>query len=270
MRIVATLTFALLLPAVIGCTPPDADATTATQLPEKIDPASRVHCSEASDEKAIEIAQSVMEAMGGWDSWDRTRFLRWKFFGGREHHWDIHTGDIRIEGSMGRGDAAKQMLFLMNVNDGTGRVWQDGEELSGDALTEALASGKSIWINDSYWMVMPYKLLDPGVTLTYVGERAMEDGRMADVLGLTFDGVGDTPENRYDVFVARDTGLVEAWAFYPTRETEEPQFTMPWQNWTRFGEILLSTGRGRDRDWAIQVYDELPAAVFSDPAAVEG
>lgn len=31
------------------------------------------------------------------------------------------------------------------------------------------------------------------------------EGRVSDVIELTFEGVGVTPENRYEVFVARDT-----------------------------------------------------------------
>ena len=39
------------------------------------------------------------------------------------------------------------------------------------------------WINDSYWLVMPYKLLDPGVRLRHLGERTTSEGETADVLG---------------------------------------------------------------------------------------
>ena len=56
-------------------------------------PADRVHVTDASDARAIEIAQSVMATMGGWESWDATRYLSWHFFGGRVHHWDRYTGD---------------------------------------------------------------------------------------------------------------------------------------------------------------------------------
>ena len=46
------------------------------------------------------------------------------------------------------------------------------------SVQEYLELGHRTWINDSYWMFMPYKLLDPGVTLAYAGERALEDGRL--------------------------------------------------------------------------------------------
>ena len=34
-----------------------------------------------------------------------------------------------------------------------------------EQLGEMLENGRRAWINDSYWLVMPYKLRDPGVTL---------------------------------------------------------------------------------------------------------
>jgi hypothetical protein len=33
-----------------------------------------------SDKKAVELADSVMNAMGGRYNWDNTHFIRWNFF----------------------------------------------------------------------------------------------------------------------------------------------------------------------------------------------
>ena len=64
-------------------------------------------------------------------------------------------------------------------------------------LKEALDNAYAAWINDSYWVVMPYKLQDPGVKLTYTREDKTEDGKDAHVLTMTFDSVGLTPQNKY-------------------------------------------------------------------------
>ncbi len=226
------------------------------------DPADRVQVNPDSDPEAIELAQSVMEAMGGWDNWDATRYVSWSMFGGRRHWWDRQTGDIRIE--------MESALILMNVNTLEGRVWEEGEEIvHPDSLALRTEQGHRIWVNDSYWMFMPYKLLDPGVTLKSGGASSLEDGRAAKVLVLTFgDGTGYTPQNKYDVFVADDTGLVEQWAFYRNATDPEPGFTMPWADWAQFGSIMLSRSRGRDKDWNIAVHESLPASVFNSPEPV--
>ncbi len=212
----------------------------------------------ASDPKAVAVAESVLEKMGGREGWDRVRVLRWRFFGKRLHYWDKQTGDVRIE--------ADSAVVLMNVNTRTGRVWNAGAEVTDPAaLKEALEAGYAMWVNDSYWLLMPYKMLDPGVKLADHGESAMADGRSARLLSMTFDGVGLTPANKYDVWVGTDSGLVEQWAYYETSTDEDPKFTSVWGRWTKFGPILLPTERGRGGDWEIAVFEDRPAGVFETP-----
>lgn len=222
---------------------------------------------EGSDPDAIVVADRTMEAMGGRAAWDSTRFLRWRFFGRRLHVWDKYTGDIRIEAT---DKEDREIVVLMNLNSKTGRVWRDGIEVTAaDEKAEMLHNGESQWINDSYWVFMPYKLKDSGVTLDYLGERLMEDGRAADVLELVFENVGRTPQNKYRVYVAEETGLVEQWDFYADAGDEEPRFQNPWHNWQPYGSILLSDNRGEGGHSELGVYDALPATVFTDPAPVD-
>jgi hypothetical protein len=214
-----------------------------------------------SDAKAIAIADQVMAAMGGRAPWDQTRYLSWNFFGLRTHVWDRWSGDHRfMQGNR---------LVLMNIGSKQGRAWTDGEELAGEDLAKALDDTYKAWINDSYWLLMPYKLKDSGVTLTYKEEGALADGRPADVLQLTFKGVGVTPQNKYDVYVSQDKHLVEQWSYYPTADLSEPQFTTPWAKWTQHGKVLLSGDRGQRQLTNIKVFDQLPGTVFADPAPVD-
>ena len=234
-------------------------------------PAAQGFNSKDSDEKAIAIADAVMETMGGRKAWDDTRYLAWKFFDFRMHHWDKHTGDIRVEFER----EGIRTVYLANLHTQKGRAWVNGEEITDpDPLAEMMEKAMSAWINDSYWLVMPYKLKDSGVTLKYVGEKEMEDGRAAEVLELTFNAVGNSPENKYHVFVAKDSGLVEQWAYFSTATDDEPRMTTPWQNWTRYGNIMLSADRGMrrgkpSRHTNIAVYETLPESVFTDPGPID-
>ncbi len=219
--------------------------------------------SAASADPAQALARATIARMGGIEAWDETRFLHWRFFGKREHWWDKATGDVRID----TGDT----LVLMNVETRAGRAWKDGAEVVEPAeLAELLEAGYAWWVNDSYWLVMPFKLLDPGVRLALRGAAALPDGRPAQVLELTFDGVGLTPENRYEVYVADATGLIERWAFYAKASDTTPALESEWSGWQRFGQIWLATGHGRGADWDVWVADELPRALFTSPDRPKG
>ena len=74
-----------------------------------------------------------------------------------------------------------------------------------------------------------------------------------------------TPQNKYHVYVAHETDLVEQWDFFPRVEDEEPQFSTPWSNWDRYGPILLSDGRGAGRRHTeIQVMGALSREAFTE------
>ncbi len=215
-----------------------------------------------SDAQAIAIADEVMEAMGGYDAWDKTRYITWRFFGSRLHVWDKLTGDIRFE--------HEDLTVLMNINSREGRAWRNGQELTiPDSLSAALDRGYRAWINDAYWLVMPYKLKDSGVTLKYQGKGQTQDERAADVLKLTFKEVGVTPQNKYEVWVDEETRLVTQWAFYAQASDAEPRFVIPWNNWQQHGQILLSDSRGERSHTDVAVFADLPKAVFVDPQPVD-
>jgi hypothetical protein len=212
-----------------------------------------------SDARAIAVADATMAAMGGREAWDNTRHITWRFFGFRLHVWDKFTGAHRFE--------TDELTVLSNLNDGTGRAWREGEEITNaEALAEAISSAKDAWINDAYWLVMPYKLKDSGVTLKYVGAQTDPAGAMSDVLQLTFQDVGRTPDNKYHVFVNQTTGLVSHWLFWPKFTDTESRDLGPWTDWTRHGDILLASGRGQRAHTDIGVFDTLPDSVYTDPA----
>ncbi|HAA11888.1 MAG TPA: hypothetical protein DCE41_09385 [Cytophagales bacterium] len=228
-----------------------------TTSPVEENPSAAGFNQEDSDPKAIALADSVMKAMGGREAWDKTRYLSWNFFGRRTHHWDRYTGQIKIESP---GDTT---VYWSNVISGGGRVTQGGVEVTDSTqLADLLERARRIWINDSYWLVMPYKLKDTGVTLTYKGMAPTQDSVESHVLVLNFDGVGVTPENRYEVYVDPESHLVTQWDFYRSAADTVAGFQTPWKSYQPFGDILLSGDRGQ---FQLTVYDaahEVPEGAF--------
>ena len=142
---------------------------------------------------ADQIADQVQQALGGKEAWDQTRFIRFSFAGRRTHHWDKWTGRHRVEGQSQDG---KSYVVLSNINTKEGDAWIDGQKAEGDQKKEWLDRAYGAWVNDTYWLLMPYKLRDPGVNLTYAG-KAEVDGIQYDKLALSFGKVGLTPGDRY-------------------------------------------------------------------------
>ncbi len=211
---------------------------------------------EGSDLLATLLADKSMQAMGGRPAWDNTRFISWNFFGKRNHLWDKWTGDVRIE------IPERELNILMNINTREGKVQRKGQIVT-DSLDVYLQQGYEIWVNDSYWLVMPYKLKDSGATLKYIGEDTTQTGTSADVLKISFKEVGVTPENIYKVWIDTDSKLVIQWAYYPDSLSLEPRFITPWADYKKYGEILLSGNRGEYALNDIRVLDDISEDVFS-------
>jgi hypothetical protein len=191
-----------------------------------------------SDPAAVELADSIMVAMGGWKNWQDTRYISWNFFGFRNLVWDKHEQRARIE------SLRDSITYVVDLENLSGKVWVKGQLITEpDSLSKMLQKARSIWINDSYWLVMPFKLKDTGVTLKYLGEDTLMTGQRCNLLQLTFEKVGDTPQNKYHVFVDIADNLVKQWAYFSNATQDSANFVRPWDNYKRYGKILLSADR---------------------------
>lgn len=215
---------------------------------------------ENSDAVAIMLADQVMNSMGGREKWDNTNVIYWNFFEMRTLLWDKENNRVRID------VPSQEMVIALNMNDMTGNVWKGEEKIENpDSVSKYLENGKRMWINDSYWLVMPYKLKDSGVTLKYIREDTTAAGEKADVLKLTFRDVGVTPQNAYEVWVSVDDRLVKQWAYYSDTTRQEPNFVLSWADYKDHNGILLSGKRG-DRELAdIKVLKKVPKGAFESP-----
>lgn len=213
-----------------------------------------------SDVKAIEIADQVMAAMGGRKNWDKTRFITWNFFGSRKHIWDKWTGTARIEGLKDKS------VSIININKETGIIYRNGNIVTQpDSVKKYIKIAKGQWINDSYWLLMPFKLKDSGVTLKYLGEDTTQNNKAAHLLGLSFKEVGNTPQNKYQIWVTKSDNLVKQWSYYAKADLDKPNFTLPWVNYQPHGKILISGDRGERKLTDIQVLKKVNKQIFLDP-----
>ncbi|HVT18163.1 MAG TPA: hypothetical protein VHQ90_18555 [Thermoanaerobaculia bacterium] len=256
-----TLTTAALLLLLAGAWPEPA----ASQSPNPPAPPA------PADPKAQAVADSVLQALGGQAAWDGTHYLRFTFAGRRTHYWDKWSGRHRVEGKTKDGDT---YVILENIKTRQGTAYLNGKQAEGDKAKQLLENGYGAWVNDTYWLLMPYKLKDPGVNLSYDGQEQV-DGKSYDKLALSFGKVGLTPGDHYWAWINRDTHIMDRWAYLLQDEPRDKQPTAwLWQGWQRYGNIMLAPHRSQptgDRKIELSdlgVFDTLPDAVFTKPNPV--
>lgn len=257
---------------------PPADAeTTATAAPDS--------AGGFDDPEVARIHEAMMAEMAPDGGRERLRYLQFAFVVDRgegnvtrrHHRWDLWGGRYRVRAPVGE----EEMVALFNVGDPTGteRIWLDGRPVEDGARADSLARrAHAMFINDSYWLLMPYKWDDPGVRTSYLGERELE-GRSYEVVELTFEEVGLTPQNKYRAWVDPETNRMAYWQHYTEASDTAPRFTMAWTGWEQYGPVLLAPERV-DLDGSLglrfeelEASTEVPSGVFdapTDSAGTEG
>jgi hypothetical protein len=166
---------------------------------------------------ADELATAVMKASGG-DVWPKVTRVKFTFAAGngsRSHDWDVknHTDTVT--------DKGKSMTANTNGKN------PDAEAKKAFAY----------WTNDTYWLMAPLKVMDPGVTRTVKPDETI-DGKAYHVLHLSFGKVGMTPSDQYNLFIDPETNLVRHWDYIPAKGTQR---RFSWDEYKDFNGIKLST-----------------------------
>lgn len=198
----------------------------------------------AADPKADEVGKQLIAELGGEAAWEKARQFRFDFVVEREgkaiarfaHVWDRYTGDYRLTGT---DKAGAPYAVYFNVNTKQGQALVNGKPVEGDERAKQLENAYERFINDTYWLLAPWKIFDPGVTRTYDGAKPCPDGGTCDVLKLSFEGVGLTPKDVYWLWVTQDGHKMVQWQFV-LNGASEPPTTAAWKDWEKFGGILLS------------------------------
>lgn len=242
-------TLLLLTSFIISC------QNTPTNTPKDTDVPSKV----IEDKKAAELITKMMDKMGGAKKWEELQYVSWTFFGARHLVWDKKNNRVRIE------SPRDSSVYLVNLDESTGRYAYNGtEQLEKEALSAKMKAGKSIWINDMYWLFMPFKLYDEGVSVKYMRIDTTLAGTTADVLELSFENVGDTPENKYEIYIDQKDKLIKQWDFFADAKQDKANKQWPWDNYSDFNGLLLSSDRSDNGGPSnVKVYDKLDDKVFT-------
>lgn len=207
-----------------------------------------------SDPAAVELADSIMVAMGGRDNWDDTRYITWRFDDARELAWDRRSGSVRIESFQ---DSATY-LFRVDENGGRVRIG-DKEILEPDSLSVMLREVRSQWMNDLFWLVLPFRLKGDGVTLKYLGEERTDSARY-NLLQISVSQGGELPPGEYLAFVDLVDDLIKICAELDEDNLDAGDPLLRWDNYSKHDNILLPSPKGG----YVRVHERLPEEIFEE------
>ena len=238
---------ALLAVLVTACQAPGSNASKpAEKATPAASAAAKTPAMGKADAKAAQVAKELTDAMGGQSAWDNLPCFRFDFVAVKEgkevarfqHWWDKKNGRARVEGP---DDQGHHVVAIFNLGDKHGVSFTDGVPDSDPATIKGrIQNGYERWVNDTYWVMMPFKLRDPGTNLTYDRQANGPNGEVWDVLSLTFDSnVGLTPQDHYWLYVNQKTHLVDKWEMLLTGSKPPPGMAS-WESWTQVGPVRLS------------------------------
>ena len=216
-----------------------------------------------ADDRADQVARELVAALGGSAAWEKARQFRFDFVVEREgkraaefrHLWDRYTGDYRLHGTDKSG--APYAVYF-NVNTREGKTFVNGRPVEGEGKKKLIEMAYGRFINDSYWLLAPWKVFDPGVTRAFEGEKTTSDGVLCDIIRLSFEGVGLTPKDVYWLWVTRDGRRMVQWEYVLGGATEDPAVAF-WKDWRNFSGVSLALDR---------VFPVRPARIFFENVSV--
>jgi len=237
-----------------GCQPPASEPLAAERARADTIEGERV-ASNASDVvfPALEtyadtLAMRVYEASGGPAAWQALRYLRFNYAILRErqadhivhHFWDRGAGDYRLEFP---GPGGFPYVVLFNVNTRAGHAYWQGVELDPTETARQLEAAYRRYTNDTFWLLAPFKLFDPGVQRGYLPDSSTAT---YDVVHLRLPDADLLPSDEYWLYIDKASGRLATWSYVAEGDAPDaPARTFVWDNYveqvTPGGSLFLAT-----------------------------
>lgn len=136
-------------------------------------------------QNADALAMKMLTALH-YDAFKETRFLEWSFANGKHHYrWDRQIDTVFVAWS-------DYQVHLDLKAPSTSSVAKGKVPLDGEEREKLIKKATSYFNNDSFWLVAPFKIFDPGTERSIV---TLKDGTQE--LLVTYTSGGDTPGDSY-------------------------------------------------------------------------
>ncbi len=258
----------------IGCSSNAKETGAASTAP----PIQLAFDAAQSDSAAVSLADRVLAAVGGKENFEAVRYLSFRFviksdtgtIADWRHDWDRVQHRYRLAGTLASGE---QALVFLNLNTQDGHAFLNGNPAPEDDLQNLLAMAYSRFTSDTYWLLLPFKLKDPGARLQYRGMRQIGANNFA-MIHLSFiDEVGLTPENEFNIFIDPAAHEIRRWEYFANAQAQ-PLVAL-WEDWQSFGALRFAATRRLEESGRAISFEEIVVApevdeqIFAVPAQTQ-
>lgn len=164
--------------------------------------------------KAEALADKMLYALNA-TAYDSLTHLEWTFRGAHRFSWNKKDNSVRVKWD--------EFEVALNLDDLTGQATKNGVTLVGDTKEETLQTAWSYFANDSFWLVAPYKIRDPGT------QRSLVSTEEGDALLVTYTSGGVTPGDSY-LWYLDSQGKPLAWEMWTSIIPLQGMRTS-WEGW---------------------------------------
>lgn len=174
--------------------------------------------------RAEYLADKMLTALN-YNAWQNLGAIAWSYPRGHDYIWDKQANLVSVKWD--------DFTVLLNPENKQGIVYKGKKEITGDNQREYLNKAFEYFVNDSFWLIAPFKARDPGTT------RKVVKYKSNDALLVQYNSGGVTPGDSY-LWILNDDGMPVAWKFWASIvPVGGLKFT--WENWENASGAKIST-----------------------------
>ena len=149
-----------------------------------------------ADALAIKMQEALNDSI-----YASTRYLKWSYRGDANRYlWDKELGIVWVQ-----WDENRVKLYLSNQSRST--AWVKKKPVSGQEKSKLIENARNMFNNDSFWLVAPYKVFDPGT------QRRLVNWEGQEALLVTYTSGGTTPGDSY-MWLLNDNGFPRSYRMW--------------------------------------------------------
>jgi len=169
------------------------------------------------------LADKMLDALN-YEAWKEVGAVGWSYPRGHHYLWDKEANLVEVKWD--------DYTVLLNPETQTGKAFADGKVIEENS-EEIIKTAFEHFANDSFWLIAPFKVRDPGTV------RKVVKINDKDALLVQYTTGGVTPGDSY-LWILDDYGVPMAWRFW-VKIVPLGGMEFTWENWQTIEGAEIAT-----------------------------